>query len=673
MASEACFIGELGAGRLLWLVFRRRVRQLYVNYTRTGTAAMLAALLRGCGVALRVQELDFDFIDEVRLPTGKRAIDEVYFHAAPQLLGALEKDPRYAEALKQLARRPSHVPFLQAAFSKRLFFEICPFLRSILVTAWYAHQNLPGRGVFLYAPPHRMFEALSDYARRWGIQLCPLPAGCFAWDRLVRKARRRVRNGLQRIRQFFLALAFAGRPPAVAVPRIAVEMYLKGVRRQPLYHTEFFWYRKPSLPPETVFGYFLHPQDQPTPDRQADLKAGGIGWIDRATALRLMETPLRDSPPVPAVRGQVPSGWAGDAEDFYFAYDRWVRFFQVTGTRIHVSSSDIFPESEALHAALADTGGVSVSLQLSLEREAYRLRQTVTDVHFAFSRRQAESEQRSGSLIRQFVVAGYPFDSIFPEVRAHAQRLAQTLRRRGATFIVCYFDENEGIHRKWLGGRRQIQGDYRFLCDRLEEDPSLGLLLKPKRAETLPQRLELVWGRLERLLREGRCLLLGCTGIDDRYLPCVGACAADLSINLIGGATAGLESVLAGTPTLLLRHGVDLGPFGQLPEGSVVFDTWEALWRAVERFRADRSDPQIGNWEPIVEQFASLRDGRGSERIHQYLVWLYQAFASGKDREQALEEARQRYEAKWGPGWITAIGPEDPRPAATPVMEGCPA
>jgi hypothetical protein len=608
--------------------------------------------------------MDFDFVDDVRLPDGSRAIEQIYFKAAPVLVGWMEADPAYAPAIGGGVREASHEPYVRAFLAKQILSEAHLNLRSIMVASWYARTRLaPGAArSILYVKGGWLFKALAEYAKRWNVELRQQREMGLPWQAIGRRMRSLGKAAYLRWR------AIRPAPPQGTreTPRIAAEMYLKGIGRELLYHTDFFWYRKPLLPAGSVFGYFARFQDQPTPERRAYLQTAGIGWVDRAALRRLMYTPTPNgaSHPRPAKaagaaqngqNNQMQAALRARLEDFYAQYDGWRRFFTATQTRVHVSTSDIFPASEAVHAAVADAGGVAVSVQRSIERDPYVLRRTVADVHFAFSRAQAERERLSGSTVRQFIAAGYPFDDVFEAARTHARQLVERLRGRGAQFILCFLDENDGLHPKTVGGRKLIQGDYGFLCDRLAADPSLGLVLKPKRAETLPQRLGPVWRRLQERVESGRCVVLSGRPLDERYLPCVGACAADLAINLLYGGTPGLESYLAGTRTLLIRHGVDLGLFERLPEGSVVFDTWQDLWKAVERFRAHRDDPAIGNWEPIVEELASLRDGRAALRIQQYLFWLYGAFASGKNREEALEEARQRYEAQWGQGWISEV------------------
>lgn len=671
----ALFVNGLGVGRLLGVLLAgflgkgpsTKRNSIFVLYQISFSARLLVRFLRFVGVPITLEELEFDFIDDVRIPGIADPLSYIYYSAAPELLDRVESDPQYGSSISRYVRQSSHQAYACTYISKRIFFEIIEDLRSVLTVAWYSQQKLESSDspVVLYLRKSCYFGCLSAYASRWNIQLRPLRGWAIPWRGLVRQVRDYLKAPCLRLLNLCRGKKSleSSLPGTKAAVRIAAEMYFNGVTLNPIYNTEFFWYRKASLPDWTVFGYFRSPLDQPTGQRQIRLKDAGIGWIDRATVLRLMH----DGQASFSLPRSVPGAQAGESEiegavctymqNFYSDYERWHRFFAATGTRIHISTYDIFPSSEALHAALADLGGVSVSIQRSIEREPYTVRRTVTDAHFAFSPAQADLECLSGSSVEQFVAAGYLFDDAFPAAKKHAQQLVSSLRSRGITFIISFFDENHGVVPKKIGGRRLVQRDYAFLCDQLAADETLGLILKPKRPETLPARLGAVWDRVQELVDSGRCIFMSNESWDDRFLPCVAASASDLAVSTLSGGTAGLESYLSGTRTLLLRHGTDLGVFKRLPEGCVVFDHWEDLWRAVERFRANPSDAQIGNWGPIIEQFASLRDGCASKRISSYILWLYKAFEMGKSREEALSYAASFYVATWGKDLITRISP----------------
>ena len=677
------FVEAVGLLDLLWLAARHRTEQggmrLLALYSVSRTAQVACALLRACGVRLRLEELAFDYVDDVVLPDGTAGKDELLFRACPAIVEAVESDPAYEAALHRATRTASHEQALRTYLSKRIFMELSrneyPQLRSVTVVAWYRHSRWEGGGddrSLLYVPPVWCLGPIAGYAARWGIKVCTLPRYSLLHLRPVTVFRRLTRpliRWVYRFRAGELRLDPAGAASTPAL-RIAVDCYGQGITREPIYNTEWFWYRHSTLPPGAVFGYFHHPHDLITGSRRAWLHEAGIGWMDAVAARRLKLTPFkRPGEADPQARwrlryapdaltaGTLRGALSAYLEEFYDEYVQWYRFFRATNTRMHVSAFDMFAESEALHAALADLQGVSISLQRSIEADPNLRRRTVTDVHFAFSRAQADWERQSGSTIRQFITTGYPFDSAFPAARVHARGLRERLRARGARFIVCFLDQNLGLHPKWLGGQRMLLSDYRFLCDRLDEDPALGLILKPKKPRALPQRLGPVWPRLARLIDAGRCIMLDARSTDEMFLPCVAACAADVAINWIIGGTAGLESALAGTRTLLIRHRFTQGEFSDRLEGTLAFQGWMELWQAVGKLRANPADPAIGNWEPVIERYASLRDGKASERMQSYIGWLYEALASGRSKEQALADTGARYAHAWGADCIETIVP----------------
>lgn len=673
--KAAVIVEELTAGRLVWLMAAHwpAARSssegfaYWALYRVSHGARWLAAGLTAVGIRVAVREAEYDYVDDVFTSDGTRAKDEQLFQAMPFVVQSIERDPVFTAAVHSGARRAAHMPYLSTYLSKRIFMGLSsiqhPELRSVIIAEWLARHCEGGARAVLYLSRDWWFDAIAAYAQRCGVTARPLPKWLIRGPTVPRAVKRWLHSVACRwVGWRHGPMQLVGRVPL----RIAAEMYAQGITRAPLHNTEFFWYRRSTLPEGAVFGYFAHPKDQPTPARRAWLSQAGIGWLNRGAFLKLRETALapaarvRFGRPNPrAARGRLSTvgrALQGYTADFFDAYGRWYRFFQATNTRIHVSAFDMFEYSEPLHAALADLGGISISLQRSIEPDPGLRRRTVTDVHFAFSHAQAQWERDSGSRVRQFITAGYIFDDAFPAARIEGKRLANALRARGARFIVCFFDQKLGIHPKWLGGARMARNDYRFLCDRMEQDPTLGLLLKPKEARSLPARLGPVWARVQALIDAGRCILLKSDSPDASVLPCVAASAADVAINWITGGTAALESYLVGTRTLLIRHGVSRGVFRDRLEGVVSFNTWEALWTAVERLRAHPDDPEIGNWEPVIDQYASFRDGQAAARIHQYIVWLYQALAAGRSKEEAMGEAAARYAEMWGSDCVQTVG-----------------
>ena len=119
---------------------------------------------------------------------------------------------------------------------------------------------------------------------------------------------------------------------------------------------------------------------------------------------------------------------------------------------------------------------------------------------------------------------------------------------------------------------------------------------------------------------------------------------------MLVGATAALESRLAGTPSVLLdpEH-VTYHPMYSLGPGSVVFEGWDELWQSLLPYRQDPSaNPRFGDWGPVSASADPFRDGRAAERIGAYLGCLATGLRSGLSRDLVLDQARQNYGDIWG-------------------------
>lgn len=668
---------------ILWRIWSQRRAlmqarcgtQVYVLY-RVGPASRWMAARLGWPA----REIEFDFYDDVRLVDGSCAAQEVFERAPGAIVKTLEALPAYREAVHGALRAPAHEPYAQAYLAKRIGYELGAAIRSVVVAGWYARSHLRSpEGPTLLLREGWQSDLIGQYGSQHGVRVKPwLAATERGMGTLVSPQTGGGLRGvlskaaLQFLRRLIQFRIGSGTAMPAGSPLVAAEMYLNGTRTSGPYNSDLFWYRGGWFSAGDVIAYFRHPKDQPKGSRAQRLRRQGITPVGRAQLFRWGAaepgSPGRGRSGIRRGKAGLEAAVERYLEDFYREYDLWIGFCRATGARIHVSMYKQFPENEPRHAAFRAMGGLSVTIQRSVEREPHLFRRTVADVHFGHSREKSYVEQGSGSRIRQFVVSGYPFDYAFPDARRQGLELRARFRRLGVKFIIGYFDQNEGAHRKMMGGRSRIQEDYRFLVAHVAADPELGLLLKPKRPATLAARLGPVWGSLEALVQSGRCILLNGGDPESSYLPCVASTGADITVNLLYGGTAGLESWLSGTRSLLLAaQGAEAGVFSRLPPGRVVFDGWPELWKAVERVRKNPADRSIGNWEPVIEDFANLRDGRASERIGQHIARLQEALRCGKSPEEALQEAAKRYDLAWGSGWIFELNPETGRGKEAPI------
>ncbi len=559
----------------------------------------------------------------------------------------------------------------------------------IQVCRWRARQEPAasrGPATVCFIERRPWFNAIDRYAARWGIPLIPVQPVCEprTWLReqiplwLIQGVRRlrsrwlcaRQRRSLRRGRRTSPAV----RPAAQG--RIAVEYYGHLNLAQPERQSNLFFWQQSSLSAGDLVVTFALPQDPLDDAKDAELKQQGMAalvlhpkaatvseargffphhapWVDR-----------RDVPGADAPRGGTEGRWLRRyARNYALERAYWTDLFASQRVKLYVSW---FKNTET-HCAIADAlqslGGVTTIYHRSYEMNPSAESTTAADIVFGFSQEGAEIERRSGSVIPYYVATGYLGDHRFPLLRGRARELRDGLRQRGATRILAFCDENSFDEHRWAPGHVLTREHYAFLLERVLAEPWFGLVLKPKTPLALRRRLGPVAALLDRALVTGRCVMFEGGLIQGSYPPAAAALAADVMVHgHLYGATAGVESALAGTPTLLLdREGWAVSPLYRLGVGRVVFREWDVLWTAcLEHWRWPGGVPGFGDWSPVLHELDPFRDGRAAERMGTYLQWLLEGFDAGVDRETVMADAAERYAARWGCDKVIEVRPGEP-------------
>ncbi len=345
--------------------------------------------------------------------------------------------------------------------------------------------------------------------------------------------------------------------------------------------------------------------------------------------------------------------------DYCAEYNYWIDLFHQYNVKTYVSW-DVYKEpSCVLVSALRSLGGIAAFYQKSFLDVSSRVDRINADLFFAFSKKNLDVNHSQYSNIRYHVVTGYLNDCLFVPLQKQARGLRSQLEKNGAEFIISYFDENSIDDSRWhFLNHSLVQENYQFLLEKLLENPSLGLILKAKVPRTLIRRLGPIAGLFERAKATGRCILIEGGALHGSHPPALAALASDVAIHgYLYSGTAGIESALAGVPTLFLdRQGWSLSSLYALGEGKVVFKNWNDLWQATKAYWEDpKSVLGFADWSHMINEFDPFRDGKAAERIGTYLKWINEGFESKLPREIILADTAERYGKLWGYDKITAI------------------
>jgi hypothetical protein len=454
--------------------------------------------------------------------------------------------------------------------------------------------------------------------------------------------------------------------------KIATNFYGHLNMAQPeLYSDLFFWQRSRDLLASDIIMLFGSPSDRLDRDRFAMLEKYGLSAIALspiATTDPTLPTFFRWSRKgkgIPAIKGEARSNEQKDLRrgvvDFHMSYDFWLDLFARLDIRCFTTWFKYSADHCVMADALAELGGVFTIYQRAAEVLPAPELAITADIYFGFSSIAADFERGSNSTIPYYVVTGYLGDHRFPLLRDQAQQVRDQLHGRGVKRIIAFFDESSGADDRWHTGHGFMQDNYRFLLEKVLAEDWFGLVLKPKMPTNLRERLADVAELLQEAEESGRCFIYQEGSSHGAFPPAGAALSADIAIHgHLCAATAGIESALAGVPTLLLdREGWPDSYLYELGVGNAVFANWEDLWgRCQEHWAAKGGGGPLGDWSPLLDSIDPFRDGGGAERMGDYLKWVLNGLNEGLGRETVLADAAERYCRAWGQDKVIDVRPE---------------
>ncbi len=472
--------------------------------------------------------------------------------------------------------------------------------------------------------------------------------------------------------------------------KVAVEFYGMLNLAHPERQSDLFFWQNSDLSGNDILLTFSIPAYPLDEQRKSELEQHGMNAIvlhPGATSiasepvLSKVESRSFRTNPIRASRkeNELKADWINTQFNAYQeTTEYWRGLCESSDVKVFVTWS----KYDAVHCAIANavesTGGVTAVYQRGYEGLPSPQFTVDADVVFGYSTQNAEIVGQCDSYIKYHVATGFLGDHRAPLLAKSASKVRKQLLKNGAHKILAYLDENSASDARWSSGNDIPQRDYGSLLERVIDDPEFGLLLKPKAVGTLRSRLGPVASLLEKAEATGRCKVYQDRdpgGLHGWSPPVEAALAADVCVHgYLSAATAGIETALAGVPTLLLDlESWPVSPLYELGVGKVVFNSWDDLWDACsQQWSSGPKIPGFGDWEPVLDQLDSFRDGRAAERMGNYINWLISGFKDGKDRETVLAEAAERYCAHWGQDKICNVSGPLVQPVFADTRNGLP-
>ncbi len=334
-------------------------------------------------------------------------------------------------------------------------------------------------------------------------------------------------------------------------------------------------------------------------------------------------------------------------------YFYWRSLFKKYNTKVYFSWYKFDKSHMAIADAINSVGGISVLWQIALNAIQETMCKSDADILFSYSNHCAQIDRTIDSNFKFNVITGYPKDYAIKASIKNSVELRKRLQLNGAKNIVSVLDENSLPDSRWHTGNELQRENYKYILENLFKHNDMGVIFKPKRYIDLKERLgDEVWSLLRKGINTGRCFIFDETkGFTTLATPIVASLASDLCIHShLCAGSAGLESALAGTPTILIdREKTPASILNTLKNGTVVFDSWpEAIDAINHYFLSKDKDKEFGNWSSIIDELDPFRDGKGALRMGSFLESLFKGFERGLSRDDVMNLAAQEYADKWG-------------------------
>ena len=339
--------------------------------------------------------------------------------------------------------------------------------------------------------------------------------------------------------------------------------------------------------------------------------------------------------------------------DYNFIYNKWYSYFKTHNVKIFLNWYKYDSQHIPIGDAINDLNGISTFFQQNFDGISYYHTKLFCDLNFCYNKYSVEIEKQTLSKIENHIITGYPSNPITNEMYIQASKLRNKILNTGVEKIVCVLDENSTSDPRWHTGHQLQKDNYIYIIEEMIKNEKLGIIFKPKCASNLRMRLGEVSLLLDEALKTKRCFIYD--GVEENSAhytnptPTLAALSSDLIIHghLCAG-TAAIETALIGKPTILIDREKTLdNMFYNTIDNNFIFSDWkEAIYAFNNNIFNKASD--FGNWKETINHFDPFNDGKGAQRIGNFLNDLINGYKSYNNRYKIIDMAIENYINKWG-------------------------
>ena len=309
--------------------------------------------------------------------------------------------------------------------------------------------------------------------------------------------------------------------------------------------------------------------------------------------------------------------------EFLLQKEIFLSFFKNTNIKLLFTSFIAQNYTSSAIAAIHELKGISVGFTGSYS-EKYSSHLNIDAFDHFLSFNASKHIFRNFSNLKKISSLGYLGDYKFKSIQEESLFLRLDLQKKGAKYIVGFFDQGSTADTLYCIGHEPSRSGYEFLLKKIISNPEFGLIIKPKKPKLLKEKLGKVYDILLEAQATKRCIVFENFHPNHvknfKDIPAKIALASDLTIHdtLLAG-TAGLESALCSKKSIFFDYYHSTKSLFLDKKLNIVYKDWDLLWEQIMKDSNGISGSNFGNWSSIIDQFDAYRDGKTNIRICSFL------------------------------------------------------
>lgn len=342
--------------------------------------------------------------------------------------------------------------------------------------------------------------------------------------------------------------------------------------------------------------------------------------------------------------------------DFYINKNYWINLFYLNKIKVYLTWYKYRNTHIPINSALNDLGGILCFWDRSVEIFSCPQLKTVGDVYFKSSNFMSNSEVENKSDIKNYINCGLIRSYGNDIIKKNSFEIRKKFFNSKIEKIIALFDQNS-IDKY---SHDFINGVYHAILTKIIKSENLGLVIKPKKSNTILKRLyKETKILLDLAIKQKKCYIFLSHGLYQSNVPVtMAAHLSDVCLHTsLAASTAAIECASINKSTYIIDNdGYPNNRFFETNNNSIIFKNIdEFMYSFDENFNKNKIKLNLSLWSKIIDKIDNFKDGRAAERIGNYLNDLIYNINIGENKIDCIEIANKNYIEQWGSNNVIKI------------------